>query len=88
MLFADLELIAYVMFGALGTLGLLYLAGTTLVWLLQRLRGSVGIAWRYGIANVARRGRESSVQIMAFGLGLMILLLLQALLKNNVCCFF
>jgi putative ABC transport system permease protein len=46
------------------------------VHLLQRLRGRVGIAWRYGIANVARRGRESSVQVAAFGLGLMVLLLL------------
>ncbi len=43
---------------------------------LERLRGGVGVAWRYGIANVARRGRESSVQVVAFGLGLMVLLLL------------
>jgi putative ABC transport system permease protein len=43
---------------------------------LQRVRGGVGIAWRYGIANVARRGRESSVQVVAFGIGLMVLLLL------------
>jgi putative ABC transport system permease protein len=43
---------------------------------LQRFRGGVGVAWRYGIANVARRGRESSVQVVAFGIGLMVLLLL------------
>ena len=35
-----------------------------------------GAAWRYGLANVARRGRESVVQVVAFGLGLMVLLLL------------
>ena len=75
-LFADLELIGWVLGGSVATLGLLYLAGSVLVRLLQRLRGQVGIAWRYGIANVARRGAESSVQVMAFGLGLMILLLL------------
>jgi putative ABC transport system permease protein len=75
-MFADLELIAYVMGGTVVTLGALYLAGSVLVRLLQRLRGRVGIAWRYGIANVARRGRESSVQVTAFGLGLMVLLLL------------
>jgi putative ABC transport system permease protein len=34
------------------------------------------VAWRYGLANIARRGRESVVQVVAFGLGLMVLLLL------------
>ena len=37
-------------------------------------RGAVGVAWRYGLANVARRGRDSIVQIVAFGLGLTVLL--------------
>ena len=41
-----------------------------------RLRGGVGIAWRYGLANVSRRGGGSVVQIVAFGLGIMVLLLL------------
>jgi putative ABC transport system permease protein len=40
------------------------------------LRGGVGVAWRYGLANVSRRGGGSVVQIVAFGLGLMVLLLL------------
>ena len=75
-LFADLELLLYVMGGAGAVLGLLYLAGRLLVWTLQGMRSRVGIAWRYGLANVARRGRESSIQVMAFGLGLMALLLL------------
>ena len=34
------------------------------------------MAWRYGLANVSRRGSGSVVQIVAFGLGLMVLLLL------------
>jgi putative ABC transport system permease protein len=34
------------------------------------------VAWRYGLANVSRRGTGSVVQIVAFGLGLMMLLLL------------
>ena len=37
--------------------------------------GGVGVAWRYGLANVSRRGTGSVVQIVAFGLGLMVLLL-------------
>ena len=36
----------------------------------------MGVAWRYGLANVSRRGGASVVQIVAFGLGLMMLLLL------------
>ncbi len=76
LIFRDFELIAYVVGGTIGTFAVLYFAGLGLVWCLQQLRGSVGIAWRYGIANVARRGRESSVQVVAFGLGIMVLLLL------------
>ncbi|MGA8203608.1 MAG: FtsX-like permease family protein, partial [Woeseiaceae bacterium] len=41
-----------------------------------RSRSRVGVAWRYGLANVARRGRASAVQVVAFGLGLTVLLLL------------
>jgi putative ABC transport system permease protein len=75
-LFGDFELIATLLVGALVTLVVLYGAGRLLVLALQRIRGRVGIAWRYGIANVARRGRESSIQVVAFGIGLMVLLLL------------
>jgi putative ABC transport system permease protein len=75
-IFGDLKLIVYLLGGAAATLAVLYAAGRLLVLALQQLRGGVGIAWRYGIANVARRGRESSVQVVAFGLGLMVLLLL------------
>jgi len=75
-LFGDFELIAYLLGGAVVTFFVLYLAGRLLVFALQHFRGGVGVAWRYGIANVARRGRESSVQVVAFGIGLMVLLLL------------
>lgn len=75
-LFRDPELIVYLLAGAVATFAALYAAGRGLVLALQRVRGKVGVAWRYGIANVARRGRESSVQVVAFGIGLMVLLLL------------
>lgn len=75
-LFGDFELIAYVIGGGVVVVLALYGAGRLLVLALQRARGGVGVAWRYGIANVARRGRESSVQVVAFGIGLMVLLLL------------
>jgi putative ABC transport system permease protein len=62
--------------GLLAFITLLALAGALLVYLAGRLRGSVGVAWRYGVANLSRRRAESVVQIVAFGTGIMVLLLL------------
>ena len=57
----------------------LTLAGLLLVALAGRLRGRVGVAWRYGVANLSRRRAESVVQLVAFGTGIMVLLLLSIL---------
>jgi len=75
-LIRDARLVLFVALGTVGTLGMLAVAGWLLVRLAGRLRGGVGVAWRYGIANLSRRGSESVVQVVAFGLGLMVLLLL------------
>ncbi|HEX3912256.1 MAG TPA: FtsX-like permease family protein [Steroidobacteraceae bacterium] len=72
----DTELVLNVLAGVLAVGVVLTLAGYGLVRLTGRLRGGVGVAWRYGLANVSRRGTGSVVQIVAFGLGLMVLLLL------------
>jgi putative ABC transport system permease protein len=72
----DTELVVSVLAGVLAVGFVLTLAGYGLVRLTGRLRGGVGVAWRYGLANVSRRGGGSVVQIVAFGLGLMMLLLL------------
>jgi len=72
----DTELVLGVFLGVLAVGLVLALAGFGLVRLTGRLRGGVGVAWRYGLANVSRRGGASVVQIVAFGLGLMVLLLL------------
>jgi len=79
----DARLVGYLAGGIAVTLAVLYGAGFVLVWLAGRLRGAVGVAWRYGVANLARRGRESVVQVVAFGLGLMVLLLL-AVVRNDL----
>jgi putative ABC transport system permease protein len=50
-------------------------SGWLLVQAAARLRGGGG-AWRYGLANVSRRGHDSIIQVGAFGIGLMVLLLL------------
>jgi putative ABC transport system permease protein len=58
-------------------------AGALLVWIAGRLRGRVGVAWRYGVANLSRRRSESLVQIVAFGTGIMVLLLL-AIIRGDL----
>ena len=79
----DPKLVGYVAGGLGATFLLLAVAGWGLVKLLAPLRSGVGVAWRYGLANIARRGRDSIVQIVAFGLGFMVLLLL-ALVRDDL----
>jgi putative ABC transport system permease protein len=62
---------------------ILTLSGALLVFVAGRLRGSVGVAWRYGVANLSRRRAESVVQIVAFGIGIMVLLLL-SIIRNDL----
>jgi putative ABC transport system permease protein len=54
----------------------LYASAWLMVRLVGLLRGGSGVAWRYGIANIARRRGDSIAQVMAFGFGLTVLLLL------------
>jgi putative ABC transport system permease protein len=79
----DWQLIRYVATATFVTFVVLIAAGWVLVRSLSALRGSVGVSWRYGMANIARRGRDSVIQIVAFGLGLMVLLLL-AVVRNDL----
>lgn len=72
----DLGLLAYVLGGAVGTVVVLAMTAYLLVKLLNGLRGRVGVAWRFGLANISRRAHVSMAQIVAFGLGIMVLLLL------------
>ena len=72
----DWKLFCYFTVGLAAFVLLLTLSGALLVYLAGRLRGSVGVAWRYGVANLSRRRAESIVQIVAFGTGIMVLLLL------------
>jgi putative ABC transport system permease protein len=72
----EARLFVYLSAGLAAFLAVLTLAGTALVLLAGRLRGRVGVAWRFGVANLSRRRAESVVQLVAFGTGIMVLLLL------------
>jgi putative ABC transport system permease protein len=71
----DATLVGWLALGTAAVVLVLGAGGWLLVQAASRLRGG-GAAWRYGLANVARRGKESIVQVGAFGIGLMVLLLL------------
>jgi putative ABC transport system permease protein len=79
----DIKLVLGIAAGAAGTFVVLGFAGWLLVKFTGRLRGVAGVAWRYGLANLNRRGRESIIQVVAFGLGLMVLMLL-TLVRNDL----
>jgi putative ABC transport system permease protein len=79
----DVNLFIWFSVGLIAFLGILAGAGAVLVTVAGRLRGSVGVAWRYGVANLSRRRAESLVQIVAFGTGIMVLLLL-GLVRNDL----
>ena len=72
----NLELSLYVLAGLGATVLLLGAGAIGLLFVLKRLRRGVGGGWRYGLANLNRHRRDTVVQMVAFGIGLMVLLLL------------
>jgi len=69
-------LVAWSLLGMSGAVLLLGLCAYGLVIGLRRSRHLGGAGWRFGLANIARRPLVSVVQIVALGIGLMVMLLL------------
>ena len=72
----DVRLTAYLLSATSLTLAALSAVAYALVRLLRLLRAHSGVAWRLGLAGIARRAGTSVVQMVAFGIGIMLLLLL------------
>lgn len=72
----DLRLGLYALGAGAATVAALGLSSWLLVLALGRLRTRVGVTWRFGLANISRRAGSSVAQIVAFGLGIMGVLLL------------
>ena len=70
------KLALYVIGAAVATLVVLAGFAIVLVRALKTLRRRVGTAWAFGLANLSRRARGSVLQMVAFGLGFTMLLLL------------
>lgn len=75
----EVRLALWLAAGTAATLLVLGLGAAALVWALRPLRRHVGVALRFGLAGIARRRGDSIVQVLAFGLGLMALLLLSVI---------
>jgi putative ABC transport system permease protein len=69
-------LAGYVILGAGGTAAVLALLAWGLVQLLAPLRRRSGVAWRFGLGNIARRRGTAVAQAVALGVALLAVLLL------------
>ena len=72
----DLRLTGWLAGGIAGLAVALTGGALLLIWLAGRVRGTAGATWRYALAGLARRRGDSVIQVVAFGLGIMVLLLL------------
>ncbi|MHB1299738.1 MAG: ABC transporter permease [Burkholderiales bacterium] len=77
---ADDAKLGLILFGAFG--GMLALSALFTRLLLQNLKID-GMGWKYGLANLKRRSASSVIQVIAFGLGLMAILVL-TLVRGNL----
>jgi len=79
----NIRLTAYAFLGILLTALLLTAGARLLIRYLNRFRSHVGVASRFGLANVSRRASLSTAQILGIGLGVMVMLLL-ALIRTDL----
>ncbi|MFT3906840.1 MAG: hypothetical protein QM718_11090 [Steroidobacteraceae bacterium] len=79
----DARLALWFVVGLAGAIAVLVVSGLLLVRLASVLRGGAGAAWRYGLANLARRRTDSIALLVSFGLGALLLVTL-AILRNDL----
>jgi len=72
----DKKLGMYIILGMFVSVAFLLLIAKMLIFFLSLLPNGNGLAWRFGINNITRRPVSSIIQIIAFGVGIMVLLLL------------
>lgn len=72
----NIHLTVYMLLGIFVTGLILTGSARLMIRWLNHLRSRVGVAARYGLANIARRKNQSIAQILGIGLGVMVMLLL------------
>ena len=78
-----LALTIYTLLGLVITAILLILGARLLIYIINHTRARASVAIRYGLANIARRSGQSTIQILGIGLGIMVMLLL-TLVKTDL----
>ena len=69
--------------GLLACLVVLVVGSVIATVVASRLRSYSGLVWRFGVANISRRGILTTIQISALGIGLMVLLVL-GIVRNDL----
>ncbi|WP_455209952.1 ABC transporter permease [Kaarinaea lacus] len=72
----ELKLGSIMLGGMLATAVVLSVVSYGLIRLLKLLPANEGIAWRFGLNNITRRTYGSVIQVLAFGVGITVMLLL------------
>ena len=72
----ELRLGLWLLAGLVITALILWVVAALLVLVIKRIARHGSSAWRFGLVNLTRRTNASIAQVMAFGVGLMVLLLL------------
>lgn len=72
----DVKLGLWLLLGLTGSAVILWSVSMMLVGSIKYVARHGNTAWRFGLINLTRRSKSSIIQVMAFGLGLMVLLLL------------
>lgn len=80
---SDLHLALLYLAGLGGTLVVLGLAAQLLLVLLEQLRGRAGLTLRIGLTYLVRRRRNTLIESVGFGIGLMVIILL-ALVRSDI----
>ncbi len=70
------QLTLYALLGSLATMSALAACAWLVIKAMGLLRSRVGVSWRFGFSNIARRGRRNVIQTVALGLGIMVMLVL------------
>jgi putative ABC transport system permease protein len=78
-----ISLTLYTLLGLIITTVLLILGARLLIYIINHTRARASVAIRYGLANIARRSGQSTIQILGIGLGIMVMLLL-TLVKTDL----
>lgn len=79
----ELKLALYLLLGLAVTITILAAGAFLLLLAFRPLRHNVGAGWRYGLANLNRHRRNAVILVTAFGISLMVLLLL-ALVRTDL----